>query len=94
MRIDNGGFDKKTQLATPATGAGDTAASSGAGSKYDARDMAVVSELSSLLSGVSASYQSDRAARLNQLAQQYRAGAYKVDIAALGEALMAGAFEG
>jgi anti-sigma28 factor (negative regulator of flagellin synthesis) len=94
MRIDNNGFDKRTASATSSSAAADTSVASGRAGKYDNRDVVALSDLGSLWSRVNGGSGSDRAERLSRLTQQYRAGSYTVDTAALTEALITGAFEG
>jgi anti-sigma28 factor (negative regulator of flagellin synthesis) len=94
MRIDNNGFDKKTLLTSSSSIGADASVAQGKAGKYDKQDVVVVSDLGSLWSRLNNGHDSERAERISRLTQQYRAGSYAVDTAALGEALIAGAFEG
>jgi anti-sigma28 factor (negative regulator of flagellin synthesis) len=97
MRIDNNSFDKTAPNASSSKASSYSAVANGKGALYEAgknQDAVVMSDLVSLMSGFSLANDVDRAGRIKELAQQYRAGSYVVDTAALGEALIARAFEG
>ena len=93
MRVDSNGIDKKGALSKSSSAAADASTASKSG-KYDNSDVVVLSDLGSLWSRLNGNYDTGRAERISQLAQQYRAGNYVVDNGALGEALISGAFEG
>jgi hypothetical protein len=96
VRIEDGRFGKGAALSSAtASQSADSAGhakSPSPDSRGGGRDSVTTSDLSNLLSRVGARADADRAATINRLAEQYRAGKYVLDNTAIGEALFAHAF--
>jgi hypothetical protein len=97
MRIDDNRIGNNAPLGGAAATSGDKLdgqRKSQAPSSSVSRDSVAVSDLTNLLTQLTSRAGVDRSEIVSRVAAQYHSGRYLVDSAALGDALIAGAFEG